>query len=190
LSISARTHVSIFYLPYFLIFRLTLIFNKERGRIIVGKVVEKGTNLPISRVNVHIYSADAKTKVASLITNKLGEFYYRNRQAKDYTITVSKKGFDTSSPYKYVNSKVESMPTIFEIKKQGEIKHSPFEIFLVYTEDLLGLCMEAFVLLGLLIQVYFIFTFGFLRVAPFILLTIFNIFLIFSFLYKPKSLEA
>ena len=188
LSISARTHVPLFYLPFFLIFKLAILFRRHKAKVVYGKVIEEKTNLPVSRATIFLKTPDGKTQIAKLKTNKLGEFYFRNRNEKDYQITVSKPGFVLESPHEYKNS-LTQIPAVLVLQKKGEPVHSLFEIVFVYTEDLFGLLMETLILVGLIVQIYFIFTFGLLRILPFIILTLFNIVLVFSYFYKPKGLE-
>ena len=150
--------------------------------------MEEGTNLPISKAVVHLINAKDERAVATLKTNRLGEFYYPNKSGENYRITVIKNGFSQSPSFDYKNEKAK-MPELFVLKKIEREHYSLIEIIVVYTEDLLGLGMESLLLLGFLVQIYFIFTFGFLRIAPFMLITIFNLILIFTFLYKPKGLN-
>jgi len=189
LSISARTHIELFYLPYFLIYKLTILIRRERSRIVFGKVVDSDTNLPLSRVNVSLMDGTGQRMVANLKTNKLGEFYYPNKQGEKYKINVIKEGFVSPPPYDFINDKITEMPIIINLEEEKRVTPSLFKILLIYAEDLLGMCMEALILLGLLVQTYFIFTFGLLRILPFILLTILNIILVFTYLYRPKGLS-
>lgn len=187
-SISARTHIAILYLPYFLFFRLNLIFRRDKARIIFGKIIDEKTKVPISRAKVYLSTLSGNHVLAALITNKLGEFYYKNTKGLDYKITVIKEGYTSPEPWEFINNKVKQIPTILKMEEQGKPHHSILEVISLYVEGFMGICMEALVLFGLLIQIYFIFTFGFLKVAPSICLTIINLLLIITYLYKPKGL--
>lgn len=189
LSISARTHIGVFYLPYFLIFKLKILFKKNTGRIIFGKVMENEAKIPISRAVVNLITADGTKILATLKTNKLGEFYYNNPQGQDFKIKIEKQGFETLPVYDFKNSEVKEIPIVFKLKTKEIIKRSLLKIIFIYAEDFLGMAMESIILFLLLTQIYFIYTFGFLRVAPFLTLTILNLVLIFTYLYKPKGLE-
>lgn len=189
LSISARTHIGIFYFPYFLIFKLMILFKKNTGRIIFGKVLEDETKIPISRCIVSLMTTDGTQTLATLRTNKLGEFYYNNQGGQDYKIKIEKEGFEANLPYDFKNSEVKEIPIVFKLKPQGKLELSLPEVILIYIEDFLGMTMEGLILIVILVQVYFVFTFGFLRVAPFLTITILNLILIFTYLYKPRGLE-
>jgi hypothetical protein len=188
LSISARTHIAVLYIPYFLYFRLNLLLRKRNARIIFGKVIDEKTESPISRAKVYLSTPNGNHVLASLITNKLGEFYYKNPKGLDYKITVIKEGYSSHEPWEFVNDKVKAIPVIFEMEEQGKPHHSILEIIIVYAEDFLGMCMEALILFGFLVDIYFVFTFGLLRVAPLICITIVNLTLILTYLYKPRGL--
>lgn len=189
LSISARTHIGVFYLPYFLIFKSMILFKKHAGKIVFGKVMEEKTQTPVSKAFIKIKTADGTQTIASLKTNKLGEFYFNNPQGQDFKIEIEKHGFDTNSVYDFKSSEVKETPLTFKLKSKREIENSLFKIIFIYIENFLGMITEALIFVGLLIQIYFVFTFGLLRVAPFIIVTIFNLFLVFVYLYKPRALE-
>jgi hypothetical protein len=189
LSISARTHISVIYLPYFLYFKLNLLFRRDKSRIIFGKVIDEKTETPISRANVYLSPPNGSHVLVSLLTNKLGEFYYDNSKGLDYKITVIKEGYSLPEPWDFVNDKVKQIPTVLKMEEKVKPHLPLLTILKLYTEDFLGMCMEALVLLGIIIQIYFVFTFGFIKVAPMILITLTNIMLIITFLYRPREFE-
>jgi hypothetical protein len=188
LSISARTHIAILYLPYFLYFRLSLLLKKGKTRIIFGKVIDEKTKAPISRAKVYLSTPTGNHVLVSLTTNKLGEFYYNNPKGLDYKITVMKEGYSSHEPWEFVNAKIKAIPVIFEMKMQGKPHRPVLEIILLYIEDFLGMCMEALVIFGTLVLIYFVFTFGLLKTAPLICITIANLALILTYLYRPRRL--
>jgi hypothetical protein len=188
LSISARTHIAIPYIPYFLYFKLILLFKKGKARIIFGEVIDEKTEIPISRANVFLSSPDGKRVLVALKTNKLGEFYYKNSKGLNYKISVIKEGYSAPEPWEFVNNKVKQIPTILKMEAQGKPHHSFLEIILLYAEDFLGMCVEFLIIFDLLVQTYFIFTFGIWKVAPFITITIINLILIITYLYKPRRI--
>jgi len=188
LSISARTHVAVLYLPYFLFFKLNLIFRRDKARIIFGKVIDEKTETSISRANVFLSDPDGKHVLVALKTNKLGEFYYQNPKSLDYRITVVKEGYVSPEPWEFINDKVKAIPTVLRMGEQIKPHRSIFQITALYAEDFLGMCMEGLILFGFLIQIYFVFTFGLLKVAPSISITIVNVVLILTYLYRPKGL--
>ena len=189
LSISARTHISVIYFPYFIYFKLTILFRKNKARIVFGKVIDEKTDSPISRAKVYLATPDGKHVLVSLQTNKLGEFYYNNPKGLDYKITVVKEGYSLQEPWNFVNTKITQIPALLKMEEKDKLHYSLLTIVVFYAEDLLGLLMESLILFGLLVQIYFIFTFGFIKVAPFIIITILNIVLILTYLYKPRYLQ-
>lgn len=166
-----------------------ILFKKSTGIIIFGKVLEDQDKMPISRAIVILTTADETKTLATLKTNKLGEFYYNNPQAQNFKIKIEKEGFEVPLVYNFKNSAVKEIPIVFKLKNKDVSQHSLSTIIFIYTEDLLGMAMESLILIGLLTQIYFIFTFGFLRVAPFLIITILNLVLVFTYLYKPRGLE-
>jgi hypothetical protein len=188
LSIAARTHIAVFYIPYFLYFKLLVLFKKDTNRLILGEVIDEKTRIPVSRATVYLSPPHSNHILATLTTNRLGEFYYKNPKGLDYRITVVKEGFALKKPWEFVNGQVKAIPTILEMTETEKPHHSILTIGFAYFEDFLGMLMEFLIIFGLLTQIYFVFTFGFWKVAPFICITILNILLIITYLYKPRSL--
>lgn len=166
-----------------------ILFKKHTGKIIYGKVIEEKTKIPISRSTVTLLTIDGTQILATLKTNKLGEFYYNNPQAQDFKFKIEKEGFEAISNYDLKFTEVKKTPVVFSLKNKEKIERSRIEIFLIYVEDFLGMLMEALILFEFLVQLYFIPTFGFLRIAPFLIITVFNLILVFVYLYKPRALE-
>jgi hypothetical protein len=189
LSISARTHIAVFYLPYFLYFKLLLMFRKDTNRLVFGQVIDEQSEQPISRANVYLSAPNGKHALMTLVTNKLGEFYYSNPKGLDYKITVVKEGYASPEPWEFENSKIHAIPAIIKMSYQEKPHYSIPTLVRFYFEDLLGMFMEFLIIFGLFVQFYFIFVFGFVKVAPFILITILNLTLIVVFLYKPRALR-
>jgi hypothetical protein len=187
LSISARTHIAVLYIPYFLYFKFLFLFRKNTNRIIYGRVIDEQTGDSISRAIVYLSDPKGHHVLVSLTTNKLGEFYYNNPKGLDYRITVMKEGYKPSEPWEFVNNKVKAIPTVLKIHFQEKPHYSILKIITIYVEDFIGMWMEFLLLFGFLTQIYFISTFGFLKVAPTIFITILNLLLIITYLYKPRK---
>lgn len=187
-AFSAKTHIPVFYLPYFLIYKAIILLKREDSLIFLGKVVEDTTQNPISRVIVNLI--DSKNNIiASLKTNKLGEFYYPHVNLGDYKISVSKKGYKDVPAFIY-KKEDKMIPLIIPITENESELEKRADTLLIYLIDFVGLLFEFMLFIGIIIEVFFIFTFGFLRIAPFMAITIINLLLLFLFLYKPRNLES
>lgn len=143
---------------------------------------------PVSRAIVSLIDAGNNT-IATLKTNKLGEFYYPNVNLGDYKISVTKKGFKSSQLLTY-KEETKMMPLTILIKKDGSELEKQIDIFLIYMVDFVGLLFEFMLLIGIIVEIFFIYTFGFLRIAPFMTISIANLLLLFLFLYRPRNLET
>nr|MBI5455491.1 carboxypeptidase regulatory-like domain-containing protein [Candidatus Levybacteria bacterium] len=186
-AFSAKTHIPIFYLPLFLIYKTDLFLRKNKSYVIFGKVVEDTTRNPVSRVIVSLIDANNNT-IATLKTNKLGEFYYPNVNLGNYKISVTKKGFLQSSPINY-KKEDKIIPLTISIKKDESKLERNIDNILIYAVDFVGLFFEFMLTIGIIIEIFFIQTFGFLRIAPFMAISTTNLLLLFLFLYKPKNLK-
>jgi len=188
LSISTRTHISVLYFPYFLYYKLIILFKRDKARILFGEVIDKKTEIPISRAKVYLSAPNGNHVLVSLVTNKLGEFYYKNPEGLDYKITVIKEGYSSSEPWKFINNQIKEIPKILKMEEQGKPHPSILEIITLYAEDFLGMLMEFLIIFGFFVQIYFILTFGIWKVILPLFITILNLILITVFLYKPRKL--
>ena len=180
-SFSARTHVPVLYIPYFLIFKLKMLINRRHHAFVFGKIVDENF-ITVSKANV--YLINEKNKIyAKLKTNKLGEFYFENKTKHKYEISIMKEGF-TPSKFRGSYSTKEMM---FQIKREESFIHKATHIFFVYFEEIFGTLMEFLVMLNFVFDIFFIYTFGFLRILPFLILSIISFILILVFIYKPKE---
>ncbi len=185
-SFSAKTHVPLSSIPYFFVAKTKLLLYKNKSSIIVGKILNS-ENKPVSKANVYIIDADKNKILAHLKTNKLGEFYFNNMQADNYKISVMKKGFSPTPFIEYSKQSLNQGINI-KLKRDNEYQKPLYEIWTIYFEDMLGILFEFLLVSALIAQIFFIFTFGFLRIAPFLVISSANIILFFLFLYRPKNL--
>jgi len=188
LSFSAKTHISLFYMPYFFFHKLRQIFLKENS-LIIGKVYDDIAQLPVSRALVYIVDAKKNNVLATLKTNRLGEFYCKKfNGVEKIKISVMKKGFITSSVVEYSKKALSEMPITINIEKDDEYKKSVIEIVIFALENILGAFGEFLLVFTVILEIFFIPPLGIMRVLPFLLLSIFNVILLIFYLYKPQKL--
>jgi len=187
-AFSAKTHIPVLYLPLFLIYKTNLLLKKNKSYVFLGKVVEDTTKNPVSRAIVSLIDSGNNT-IATLKTNKLGEFYYPNVNLGDYKISVTKKGFKSNQLLTYKEEN-KIMPLTILIKKDETALGKKIDIFLIYAIDFAGLFFEFMLAIGIITEIFLMSTFGFLRIAPFMAITVLNLLLLFLFLYKPRNLEV
>lgn len=187
-AFSAKTHIPVFYLPYFLIYKANLLLKKDKSSIFLGKVVEDTTKNPISRATVNLL--DSKNNIITILkTNKLGEFYFPHVNLEDYKISVSKKGFKDIAPFIY-KKEDKMIPLTIPITKNESKLEKEVDTLLIYLVDFVGLLFEFMLIIGIIAEIFLMSAFGFLRVAPFMTITVLNLLLLFLFLYKPRNLES
>ncbi len=188
LSFSARTHISLPYIPYFFFHKLKQLLFKENS-LTIGKVYDEVTQAPVSKALVYIIDAKKNSLIAHLRTNRLGEFYCRKFAAVDkIKITVVKKGFIAKAPLEYSQKSLSVMPISIALEKDLTYRKSVIELLLLAIENIFGAFMEFTLVLTIILELYFIPPLGILKVSPFLALSIFNVVLLILYLYKPRSL--
>jgi len=187
LSFSAKTHVSFLYTPYFLIHKLRQLFHKDVS-LIVGKVMDKQTEYPISKAVVYLIDAKKNKLIARLKTNRLGEFYFKKSGFESLKISVTGKDFIPTPLLEYSEEGLNQMPLILTVEKDSFYKKSITELAALSLENVFGAFMEFILIFTVILEFYFIPPLGILRVLPFLALSIFNVILLILYLYKPRSL--
>ena len=188
LSFSAKTHISLFYIPYFFFHKLKQIFLKENS-LIIGKVYDDIAQLPVSRALVYIVDAKKNNVLATLKTNRLGEFYCKKFDSVEkIKISVMKKGFITGSVVEYSKKALSEMPITINIEKDDEYKKSVIEIVIFALEYILGAFGEFLLVFTVILEIFFIPPLGIMRVLPFLILSVFNVVLLILYLFKPRGL--
>ena len=175
ISISQRMAVPIFHLPHFVVYHLTALIRKKKGEFIVhGKILGKNTGEIVP--SALIYFANSKGKVLSHTrTNSSGEFLTMIHEATDLRISIIKKGFKNSST-QIMMKNINDLLTI-EIVENNKPKDMSFQTIYWYAGFICGALFEAFLISTLLTELLFIMEFGILRILPFIIFSLLNIFL-------------
>jgi hypothetical protein len=170
------------------LYKLRILVKKEDPLLIVGKVIDEITKLPVTRATVYLQNPQTGHVEVTLRTNRLGEFYYEEKKDRKYQVYVMKKGIITPAPILHQN-KGKQVPIVIEVCKLEEEKFALLDIIIIYFEDILGMFLEFLIVLGFIFEIYFIATFGFLRIAPFILISGFTFILLLVYVYKPRIMR-
>jgi hypothetical protein len=186
-SFSSRTHVSLFYLPYFFIHKVRQLFFKDNS-LVVGEVVDTVTQSPISKASVYLTDVKNNKLLAHLTTNKLGEFYYRDSNFEQLRIAVMKKGFLPTPAMDFSKESLRKMPIVLSVARDESYTQTIMEFIILVIENVFGAFLEFILVFTIILELYFIPPLGILRVLPFLVLSILNVALLIFYLYKPRHL--
>ena len=186
-AFSAKTHISLLYLPYFFIHKLRQIFFKNNS-LLIGKVVDTVTQLPVSRANVYLTDVQKNKLLTHLTTNRLGEFYYRNANFEKLRVTMVKKGFLPTPAVDFSKQDLQEMPLILTLVRDESYAWSIIEYLFLVLENAFGALLEFMLVFNIILELYFIPPLGILRVLPFLILTILSVMILIFYLYKPRHL--
>ncbi|MCL6096325.1 MAG: hypothetical protein M1444_01400 [Patescibacteria group bacterium] len=189
-SFSARTHISITSIPYFFLHKLKLALPWTSKSIVVVKIIDNETKEPVSKTVIFIIDPRNNKILLHSKTDKRGEFYFHKLLAEEFKISVMKKGFLANGDTVFKQQEMNKMPLILSLEKDKNYKKPLVEWVFLYVEGLIGIFLEFILVTSLIFQIFFIFTFGFVRIAPFLFISSLNIILLFLYVYKPRSLEA
>lgn len=185
LSFLAKTRISILDLPYFLIYKTRLIFLKDKSLIIQGRVRDEA-DVDISKVIVSVFDT-SNNLLFRTKTNQLGEFYFKKPNIENFKVVVSKDGFIENS---IQFSKESSNIIRLTIKRTSGQIYTIQEVILLRGERFVGFLFELLLFISLVVEVFFIFTFGFLKIAPFLIVSTANMIILFLFLFDTIKEEV
>ncbi len=189
-SFSARTHVSITSIPYFFLHKLKLALPWTKRLIAVVRVIDPETKKPVSKAIISVIDSQNNKILVHSKTDKRGEFYFHKSLADEFKISVMKKGYLTNGHSILKQSEMSKMPLILTLAKDKNYKKPLIAWVFLYIEGLIGIFLEFILVASFLIQIFFVFSFGFVKIAPFLLISSLNIILLFLYVYKPRNLEA
>jgi len=166
------------------------IFNLFRKRSkkfvsknIFGKVLNYENGLPESGVTIYLIDGVKDDIIYQAKTNKLGEFYFRKPELENYKFLIMKEGFE-DLPEEFSKEKVENTNN-FAFNIKGKVKKGSFKGLLRESMELLfALLIPGLIIICLVVEFALGYSFGFLKVLPFVIISIINAFLWAKF-YRP-----
>ncbi len=163
----------------FALFGLYVTFRKHKEAYIYGTIVDK-EGRPASRVRIEIIDLKSNTVLSHTITNRSGRFAIRNTFKQGFIKLVAAK--DGSAASEQI---IET-----DTHKPLEIKlgtHSAAPAVVRSVRHLFGELFELAILLSLIFELAFLFTFGINRTLPFFIISACNL-LLWIFFQREKKL--
>lgn len=185
LSFSARTHIAISAIPYFLIKKLQLLSPWHKSSVFILKFVDEKTKIPVSKAIVSILNPVTGAVLAHSKTDKMGHAYFRKPDLEKFRIFVIKKGY-VSTNFDFLVENINQSGSTLDIKRDENYVKPLYEIFFAYLEGLGGILLEFILVFTLIMEGFFVFTFGFIKIAPFLFISSVNVILLFAYVYKPS----
>lgn len=171
MAFSKRHHIPLSSLySYFYYF---LDHDGNQKNYVEGVVYDEKKN-PIPSANVYLSDSETEEIISRSKTNKHGEFFFHRtvNQKNKYFLLVMCKGYKTTPLIPYESKTHVHLKITLSKEHEGlnlieNIGH--------VINGLLGTCFEALGILTLIFEVFFVANFGFLRTAPFLTISIFNL---------------
>ena len=183
-----RSHIKLAHLPVFLLFGFDMLRNQHKQKYIYGTVSDEDGR-PISRALIEIEDTQTKNILAEAASNKLGKFYFRNSFSNNIGLIITKPGF---APVTISLDNATAIPEhgLLITLLRGERHHISFFTFLWKGfEESFGLLFEASLVISILLELLFFFSYGFTRTLPFLALSVINI-ILWLFYLKQRSEKA
>lgn len=168
-AFSQKHHIP---LSSFVSYFFYLINHRERNRKYINGVVFDTNGKVLPMANVYLTDTQSEQIVGNAKTNNKGEFFFK-KGLSQYSLMVMKKGYKSTPqlPYEEKND-VALKITIEEDNLENRIKDKIINFFC----SSIGISFETLLLLSLFFELLFIPNFG-IKTLPFILVSIFNLFL-------------
>jgi len=174
-ALSVRTHIPFELMPVFFIFHFKEILGLKHPDHAFGRVIDSEAGHGITRAQIELFDNKTGDLISRSLTNRLGEFIIRRREAKSYKIVIRAAGFHSLTVADYPHNAL-SLKLRFTLDKKGEELNPTWrEILASGVETLLGFSFMFLLLNCLAFELIFIHTISLLETLPFLLVTIFTI---------------
>ncbi len=169
-----KTHINANHLPAFFLFHMHLLINKHRQKYIYG-VIKTVDNKPISKASVELLDKNTDNILTHTMSNKTGRFQIRNNYSSDsYKILVEKDGYQPAA-YTFSDMDLSSNGLKITLNVGDSKLHPKFGVKLL--EHIGGSLFESALLISIILEVLFLYLFGFAKTLPFFILSMFSIML-------------
>ncbi len=185
LSTARRLSIPVPLLPYYLLFCFKSLLNKKRNEFLVHGIL---TDQIVGEIVIGatIIASHAGKVLGQSKTNPQGEFLLHLHDATDVRLSVSLKGFKTSTIIiKKADLQKRLTIQIQPIKKPDHFGKS----ILWYANFLYDSFFEALLVTSLLSELLFVLEFGWLKVLPFIVISLLNVILWAFHVKHSRSIE-
>lgn len=183
-----RFSISLFMLPWFILYHLKLFTgNKKHAHTLQGKVVDENDE-PVTNALVYIALKNGKI-LSHSATNGFGEFFSQIPEVLTVKVTVSHKNYKNFSS----NFETSAGEKRIEIGLTGIVKPHSFSFKTIkwYIRYILGSLFETLIVINLILEMILMTRFSFIKVLPFIVISILSIILWTSFArHKKRLLKA
>ncbi|MEK9176359.1 MAG: carboxypeptidase regulatory-like domain-containing protein [Patescibacteria group bacterium] len=151
-----------------------LLDHKNNHANYIHGVVYDEKNQPVPRVNVYLNNKDSEKISAHSQTDRNGEFFFKASSKGKYLIMCMAKGYRTTPLLRYAEKKHLKFKIIMEKEHEGVNLLENISHLVFFT---LGMFFEALLLVSIVLELLFLNSFGIIRAAPFLAISIFNLFL-------------
>ena len=185
-----RTNIPLESLHWHIFSQIIRIFQKDYfAKYIKGVVVDENNKTPVKKALVYIVDNDGNKILAKAQTTRFGEFKFKKFKAEKYKFLVVKKGFEEHPFFEFTKESLENPEKItLAIEKDASdistfkrISLWAFDNFLIFV---FSLCIANSIVFELIMGV----SFGWLRAAPFIILSFINMAVWIAF-FKPGKIN-
>ncbi len=187
LSISLRAHIPIVFLFWHPIVEIKDRFTKHKLQRYYYGIVTETNGFAQGKAMVYLINADKNIILSKTMTNHLGEFFLKRVPAKHYKILVAKKGFEIKPFFEYSSESLETnQKLVLEINRLEEQKHIIITVIERTFDRIAELSFSTLLVISLVFELLLTFEVGLEKVAPFILISLFNIYLWGFYLRKDR----
>jgi hypothetical protein len=184
LSVHAKIPLNQLHLYFINLFRKR-VSKSFANNIIAGKILNFNSGLPESGVNAYLIDGTKDNILYQTKTNKLGEFFFKKPKIESYKFLIIKEGFKDMPAEEFSKEKIEKTNRlIFNIKEKVN-KRSFRGIAKEGLELLFALLIPGLIVVCIVIELALGYSFGWLKVFPFIIISLAN-FILWAKFYRPS----
>jgi len=177
-SFKAKTHIPLRRMFSYFVYHLRKLCRQKMSSFYFeGTVLDGETKRPISRVNIYLIDGETHQTIKQTTTNINGHFFFALGIHKNYEVLAVKNGYEIT-PFIEALEETYSKKPIIILLKESEAKTNSFSVTLIKsTEAFIGYLFEFLLLFSFIFEILSIPYFGLGRTLPFLLISVFNLFL-------------
>jgi len=178
LSFRFRTHIPLKSIFSYFVFHLRKMSGRKMSNFYLEGIVSNNKNkMPISKAQVYLIDNKTHQTIKQTSTNINGHFFFKLDKHEDYEILTVKKGYEIT-PILEAEAETYKKSPLNIFLKESESQMGFLGVILSKLIEMpIGFLFEYLLISSLIFEIASIPYFGFERTLPFMLVSVFNLFL-------------
>lgn len=171
LTLFAFSHRHGIQIRCFISYFFYLLNHKQRNKKYINGAVFDQYENPVTMANVYLINKDTEQIIKNTKTNNKGEFFFNKSQGQ-FLLMVMKKGYESTPQLPYTEREDASLKITMEKK---DVKSEVVDLIRGFIGNVFGMTFETLSIISVFFEIIFIPSFGIIKTAPFLIISIFSL---------------